>query len=372
MSNNSISITYPSIHPGTEKSDVIIHSGQPDLVKLFYENREDKQTRRFFITDSTVASLECMQEFTSRFDDGFYENDCLLIIGSGEKSKTIETVLSIVKAATDANFSRKDCFVGIVGGVICDLIAFTASIFKRGLQVQFVPTTLLAMVDSAIGGKTSCDFDEYKNIIGTFYPAAQIDLFPEFIQSLPEKQYNSGLAEAFKTGLLFDKDLYDFFKNDTDKILSRDKELILEIIKKSVQAKAKVVSKDFTEENIRICLSLGHTFGTALENLAGSGAITHGAAIAWGIGRSVELASKKDYCLESFKTEIFSILQKYGWDTSTQPQIIRGGGIAERLLTEMHKNKKNITDKVKIIIQKGITDTVIEEVEDKDILSVLK
>ena len=112
-----------------------------------------------------------MQNFIQKFDDGIYENDRLLILGSGEKYKTIESVLSIITAAVEADFTRKDIFVGIGGGVICDITAFAASIFKRGAKVEFIPTTLLAMVDASIGGKTGCDYENYKNIIGTFFPA---------------------------------------------------------------------------------------------------------------------------------------------------------------------------------------------------------
>ncbi|MCR5188709.1 MAG: 3-dehydroquinate synthase [Treponema sp.] len=372
MATDIISINYPSINLGSKQSNISFIDDEVDLVKLFLENKKNPQQKRFFITDSNVASLECLQSFTNKFDDGVYENDFLMIIGSGEKSKSVETILSIVSAAIQANFTRKDIFVGIGGGVICDLVSFAASIYKRGIEVQLVPSSLLAMVDAAIGGKTSCDFGEYKNIIGTYFPASNIYYFPAFIQTLPENQYNSGLAEAFKTGLLFDKKLYQLFKDSTDKVLSRDKDTLIEIIKRSVNAKGKVASKDFLDEGIRTHLNLGHTFGNALENIAGLGAITHGAAVAWGIGRSVELAWKKEYCLQSFRDEIFSILEKYNWDTEGQPQAARGGGVGSRMLQVMHKDKKNLSEKVRIVLLKGIEDSIVEEVEDNDILAVLK
>ena len=372
MVTDSININYPSIHVGTDKSEVSFHPGTPDLVKLFFEEKKDEKQKRFFITDANVASLPCMQGFTSMFDDGVYENNHLLILGSGEKYKTIETVLTIITAAVEADFNRKDIFVGIGGGVICDTTAFAASIFKRGAKVQLVPTTLLAMVDASVGGKTGCDYDNYKNIMGSFYPASNIYYFPEFVQYLPENQYNSGLAEAFKTALLFDEELYGTFKNDSEKILSRDKETLQMIIEKCVKAKGTIVEEDFTEQGIRAHLNLGHTFGHALETVAGLGNITHGSAVAWGIGRAVDLAYHKDYCMQGFKDEILEILAKYDWDTEAIPQIIRGGGVGERLVKAMHKDKKNLGNKVRIIVQKGIKETFIEEFDDKDILMVLK
>ena len=372
MKNDTFQISYPSIHAGTEKSEITFMPGKPDLCSVYNPGAEYSSCRRFFVTDATVASLECMKNFISCFDDGVCGKDCLLILGSGEPFKTIESVLSIITAALDAGFTRKDVFVGIGGGVICDLTAFAASIFKRGAVVELVPTTLLAMVDAAIGGKTGCDYQNYKNMIGSFFPARKLYYWPEFVQYLPENQYNSGLAEAFKTALLFDREMYDTFKNEAEKINARDPKLLEAIINKSVRAKARVVEKDFTEQGIRATLNLGHTFGHALESVAGLGKITHGAAVAWGIGRAVTLSFRKDYCREAFMNEIHDVLKLYGWETSAVPSVIFGGGSGERILKVMHKDKKNLTSKVRIIIQKGLLDTYIEEVSDEEILAVLK
>ena len=373
MSQKSFKISYPSLHAGTDKSNIKFISGTPDLATLFSEGDEAAETRRrFFVTDATVASLDCMQNFISRFDDGVCGKDNLLILGSGEPYKTIESVLTIVRAAFDANYTRKDIFIGIGGGVICDITAFAASIYKRGASVQFVPTTLLAMVDASVGGKSGCDFDNYKNIIGTFFPATKLFYFPEFVQYLPENQYNSGLAEAFKTALLFDKELYDLFKNEADKINARDSKTLETIIHKCVKAKGSIVEQDFTEQGIRAYLNLGHTFGHALETVAGLGSITHGAAVAWGIGRAVELAYKKEYCMQAFRDEVFDILKAYNWDTDPVPSFVKGGGFSERLITIMRTDKKNISEKIRLIICKAITDIQIEEVDEKLISSVLK
>ena len=373
MSQDSFTISYPALHSGTDKSQINIISGTPDLTALFFDGEEAKETRRrFFVTDATVASLECMKSFVSKFDDGVCGKDCLLILGSGEPYKNIESVLNIVRAAFDANFSRKDIFIGIGGGVICDTTAFAASIYKRGASVQFVPTTLLAMVDASIGGKSGCDFENYKNIIGTFFPATKLFYFPEFVQYLPENQYNSGLAEAFKTALLFDKELYDLFKDNADKINSRDSNTLETIIQKCVKAKGSIVEQDFTEQGIRAYLNLGHTFGHALETVAGLGAITHGSAVAWGIGRAVELAYKKEYCMQAFRDEVFEILKAYNWETEPVPSFVKGGGFSERLIAIMKTDKKNVSEKIRLILCKAVTEISIEEVDEKRIASVLK
>ena len=133
----------------------------------------------------------------------------------------MDSVLSIVKTGLDFNLTRKDNFTAIGGGVLTDITAFAASIYKRGACCEFVPTTLLAMVDAAIGGKTGCDFDDYKNVVGAFFPAKALYIYPVLIQSLPEKEFISGFAEAIKTALLFDKKCYEYMKTNKDKILKK-------------------------------------------------------------------------------------------------------------------------------------------------------
>lgn len=371
MKENTFSINYPSIFSGTEKSEITFFEGTPDLNSLFNPGAST-DCRRFFVTDATVASLDCMKSFIEKFDDDVCGQDELLILGSGEPYKTIESVLTIIKQAIDSGFTRNDLFVGIGGGVICDITAFAASLFKRGAAVQLVPTTLLAMVDASIGGKTGCDFDNYKNMIGTFFPAQKLYYFPDFVKTLPENQYRSGLAEALKTAILFNEELFEQFEKESEKIKNRDSQVLNNIIHECVKAKASVVEKDFTEKNIRATLNLGHTFAHAFESIMGLGAITHGEAVAWGIGRAIYLSFKKEYCMEATYNRIINILNLYGWDTEPIPSIIRGGGIGERFLSVMHKDKKNINDKVRLIIPRGINDIVIEEVDDKEILSVLK
>ena len=368
---NTIQITYPENHPGSEKTQINIYCDKPDL-KTLYNIGEENAIRRCFITDATVATLPVMADFVNSFEDGVCGKDILIILGSGEAYKSIESVLTIIQTAIEAGFNRNDLFVGIGGGVITDLTGFSASLFKRGVKVEFVPTTLLAMVDASIGGKTGCDFQNYKNMIGTFYPAQKIHMFPYFVNTLSEDQFRSGLAESFKTALLYDKDLYEIFKTENEKILNRDEKTVFDIIKRCAKAKAGVVERDLTEQNERAFLNLGHTFGHAFESLAGLGAVTHGEAVAWGIGRAVSLSAKKEYCRESFKDEVLTILEKYGWNTTPVPESVNGGGIGERLLSFMVKDKKNQTNKIRLILQKGLCDTFIEEIDDKDILSVLK
>lgn len=366
---NTLDILYPASYPGTAKTKVSFYAQTPDLLPIY---GKESAERRCFVTDATVATLDCMKSFINRFEDGACGKDILIILGSGEPYKTIESVLTITQTALEAGFSRNDLFVGIGGGVICDLTGFAASVYKRGIRVQFVPTTLLSMVDASIGGKTGCDFQNYKNMLGAFWPAEEIHVFPKFVQTLSKAQYRSGLAEAIKTGLIYDKELYEIFKQKSEELIDRNPDTVLEIIIKSAKAKSEIVKQDFTEQNIRAYLNFGHTFGHALETLAGLGNITHGDAVAWGIGRAICLSARKEFCSEQYKDEVLSVLQKYGWCTSAIHPLVLGGGIGERLIAVMHKDKKNKNDTIRLILQNGLAQTFIQETDDKDILAILK
>lgn len=370
MNLSNIKIDYPQAISKSTQTDIIFYNGQPDLVSTFKPG--NSEGKRLFVTDKTIAKLSFMKSFISSFNKNKCGSDSLLILGAGEAFKTIDNVLEIVKTGLDAGLNRNDTFIAIGGGVICDITGFASSIYKRGAKLEFVPTTLLAMVDASVGGKTGCDYESYKNMIGSFYPALKIHYWPYFVQSLSEEQYKSGLAEAFKTGILFDRELFNLFKNESDKILKRNPDLLDSIIYKCAKAKAEVVEKDLFEKNIRTTLNLGHTFGHAFESAAGLGTVTHGEAVAWGIGRVTCLSLIKGYCSESFKDDIFKTMALYGWDTSAVPKELKSKKAVETLLQIMHKDKKNNTDKIRLIIPKDIENIIMEETEDSDIIKCLK
>ena len=382
-------IAYPPVHPGTDRTFIRFYGGEPDLNSIFYSSEEENSPQRIFVTDTNVASLKQMQPFVNFFrgenysqpkiENGFIGTrgkDVLLILGSGEPFKTIESVLAVCKAAIDSNAKRSAVFTGIGGGVITDMTAFAASIFKRGATCELVPTTLLSMVDAAIGGKTGCDFDSYKNMIGSFFPAQKIHIIPSFIQSLPENEYRSGMAEVVKTALLYSKELFEKLASKPEILQNRKDPLVEEMIKICVNAKAAVVEQDLTEKNIRMQLNLGHTFGHALETRAGLGKVSHGDAVAWGIARAAELSKKIGLCTENYVQTVKSALSSFGWETQPMHSALNGKFASEKeaalsLFEAMKKDKKNASNKVRFVLQEGVGETVITEVDEKDVLSVL-
>ena len=382
-------IAYPPVHPGTDRTFIRFYGGEPDLNSIFYSSEEENSPQRIFVTDTNVASLKQMQPFVNFFrgenysqpkiENGFIGTrgkDVLLILGSGEPFKTIESVLAICKAAIDSNAKRSAVFTGIGGGVITDMTAFAASIFKRGATCELVPTTLLSMVDAAIGGKTGCDFDSYKNMIGSFFPAQKIHIISSFIQSLPENEYRSGMAEVVKTALLYSKELFEKLASKPEILQNRKDPLVEEMIKICVNAKAAVVEQDLTEKNIRMQLNLGHTFGHALETRAGLGKVSHGDAVAWGIARAAELSKKIGLCTENYVQTVKSALSSFGWETQPMHSSLNGKFASEKeaalsLFEAMKKDKKNASNKVRFVLQEDVGETVITEVDEKDVLSVL-
>ncbi len=391
-------IIYPPVHPGTDRTFIRFYKGEPDLNAIFFSELEDESQKndsrpqRIFVTDTNVASLEFAKPFIDLFrgenfsrleiranEKGTHGKDVLLILGSGEPYKTIESVLEIVKTALDNNGQRTTVFVGIGGGVITDMTAFAASIFKRGAHCELVPTTLLSMVDAAIGGKTGCDFESYKNMIGSFFPAQKIHIIPAFIQTLPQNEYRSGMAEVVKTALLYSPELFEKMEKSPEILAERKNPIVDEAIRICVNAKAKVVEEDLTEQNIRMQLNLGHTFGHALESMAGLGVVTHGDAVAWGIGRAAELSRNLGLASNNFAERIKKCLSGFGWETGAlHPAMkekypdVSDSEIAEILFNAMKKDKKNSSSQVRFVLQEDAGKTVITEVPKEKIIEVLK
>ena len=361
-------INYPMIHQGTEKTEVFFYQNENQL----FENIANTENKQIYVTDSNIALLSEVKKF---LDLQKSKNHPVVVLPSGEENKTLDSVLSIVKAALEADFNRNSVFVGIGGGVITDMTAFAASIFKRGAKLELIPTSLLAMVDAACGGKTGCDFENYKNMIGSFYPAGKLYICAEFVQTLPESEYFSGLAEAIKTAMLYDKEMFEDFESKSDLIKERNPEILDKIIEKCVRAKAKIVEEDLTEKGLRMQLNLGHTFAHALETVAGLGAISHGCAVAWGCGRAIDLSVKLGLASKDYKERVFAMLEKYGYSVEKVHPVLVGkiaeNQIAETLIKAMKKDKKNSSSTIKVVLQRDIKQTEIIQVADSEIAKVL-
>jgi 3-dehydroquinate synthase len=347
-----------------------------DATVLFYDAltapRAGAAGGLYVADTNTVSILERSAGFDSSLP--------LVVIPAGEEHKTLAHVELILEKALSSGLARDSLFIGFGGGVITDMTAFASSVYMRGARLELVPTTLLAMVDAAVGGKTGVDFMGSKNSVGTFYPASKIHMPIPAIQSLSEAEFRSGLAEVIKTGLLYAPKLFQIMAERKDDILSRDEGLMLEIVKRCVQAKAHVVERDLRESGERMYLNLGHTFGHALESVAGLGRVSHGDAVAWGISRALELGRRLGITDGEYADDVKPVLASYGWCVdAAHPALasligsgtIDADGIAKALLAAMKNDKKKKEGKVRFILQREINSTLATEVDDGDVLAVL-
>ncbi len=325
-------------------------------------------TGGIYVADTnTISLLEASR--------GFAAGSPTVVLPAGESSKTLSSVELILSEALKAGLARDSLFVGFGGGVITDMTAFAASLYMRGARLELVPTTLLAMADAAIGGKTGVDFGNYKNCVGTFYPASSIRVSIAALGSLPEREFRSGLAEVLKTALLYAPKLYQIMQERRDDVLRRDGELLLEMVKRCVQAKARVVERDLKESGERMYLNLGHTFAHALESVAGFGVVSHGEAVAWGIARALELGCVLGVTDREYRDDVRATLASYGWPTdAVHPALATAGSpenTARSLLGAMKTDKKKRGGAVRFVLQREINSTFVTEVPDEAVLGVL-
>ena len=205
------------------------------------------------------------------------------LLDDGESGKTLGTVEKAARSLVRAGADRHSLVIAVGGGVIGDVAGFVAASYLRGVSLVQVPTTLVAQVDSSVGGKTGVNLPEGKNLVGAFYPAKLVLVDPEALATLPDREYRGGLAEVIKYGIIADSKLFTFLEESFDALLRRDSEALLHILRRSIEIKADVVSRDERESGLREILNLGHTFGHALESVTNYKKYQHGEAVAWGM-----------------------------------------------------------------------------------------
>jgi len=280
-----------------------------------------------------------------------------IVFPAGEKSKTLETYAELVRSFAALELTRTDFVVALGGGVVGDLAGFAAATYLRGIGVVQVPTTLLAMVDSSIGGKTGVDIPEGKNLVGAFHLPAQIIRDMAFLETLPEHELKNGLAEMIKTAILFDRELFDSLKHLASLAPLEQLAPLAHLVPRCAAWKEKIVTEDFREGGQRKRLNLGHTFGHAIES-ASNFQLGHGEAVAVGlriVGKDVP--------------EIGEILDLYGY-----PQIAEIAAhplhvTEEKIRAYLTKDKKRSGDSITLVVPRAIgncefVETPVQEVMD--------
>ena len=259
------------------------------------------------VTNDTVGPLYFEKVQKSLQEQGFNVHECVL--KDGECYKTLESWWQILTTLLEQQFGRDGAIVALGGGVVGDMAGFAASVYQRGIPFVQIPTTLLAMVDSSVGGKTAINHPLGKNMIGTFYQPKAVMADLNCLKTLPQKEISAGLGEVVKTGIIYDKEFFDFLKNDIEKTFDHDLATISHIVKRSCEIKAAVVSQDEKEHGLRAILNFGHTFGHAIEAYLGFGTWLHGEAVGLGMVIAAALAKERHMISQAEFDSIVALCQ---------------------------------------------------------------
>jgi 3-dehydroquinate synthase len=315
------------------------------------------------ISNPTVFSLYGEQVSDEVRKAGF---DLLTVtIPDGEQYKNLATLKNIYDELLKFRLDRKSALIALGGGVVGDITGFVAATYMRGIAYVQIPTTLLAQVDSSVGGKTGIDHELGKNMIGAFWQPKLVWIDVETLQTLPQREFLSGLAEVIKYGVIWDDNLFDFLEENKDKILNLDRDALAYLIKRSCEIKAEVVSKDERESGLREILNYGHTIGHAIETVTKYRRFLHGEAVAIGMHIEAWLSVILDLADKDQVSRIKALIDSYGL-----PSAIPSDVNVSSLFLSMQLDKKAVAGELKFIlpekignvrIQKGVPEKSIRE-----------
>ena len=312
------------------------------------------------ITDQNVYNHQINKFIDNIKSKTIYE----YIIPPGEDSKSLEVYEEIMKYCIRINLSRKSAIIALGGGVVGDLAGFIASTYMRGIDVIQIPTSLLAQVDSSVGGKTAINLGNFKNIIGSFYQPVFTYINISSLKTLPEDEFLDGISEVIKYGIIYDYEFLDYLNKHSEKILDRDTDCLSYIVSKCVRIKAEIVEKDEKESSLRKILNFGHTFGHGVEKL---GQLSHGKAIGIGMNMAFDLALKESLVDEVYYNEFINLCKKYSielkYDDINE----------EEILQVMRSDKKNSFGNIALILPIGCGEVkVAEDINESKILETIK
>jgi 3-dehydroquinate synthase len=317
--------------------------------KKFWEYLPGGQT--IIVTDTNVNELY-----------GHFWNDFpTIIIGTGEKIKTLATVNKIYSQLMKLQADRSAFVVGIGGGIVCDIAGYVASTYLRGIRFGFVPTTLLAQVDASVGGKNGVNFKGFKNIIGTFNQPQFVICDPEVLHSLPAMELSNGFAEIVKHTLIADNAMFTYLENNYEKALNLDKEVISKLVVHSIRIKSDIVNRDEKESGERRLLNFGHTFGHAIEKIS---EISHGQAVSLGMVIAARLSQNLGYLSFEETERINNLLLRFGLP-------VEGNFDHEKLIKAILKDKKRTAERIAFILLTKIGEAKVAEIPIADLKEML-
>jgi 3-dehydroquinate synthase len=319
----------------------------------------------FVITDQNVSKHAELAE-QSLAEAGFHVAQATRPAGEAQKSLSVAAELYDGLIGIPAD--RRTLVVAVGGGVVGDLAGFVAATYARGLPLLMVPTTLLAMVDSAVGGKVAVNHPKAKNMIGVFHQPIGVWIDLGALATLPDREYRSGLAEVVKYGVILDGDLFAYLEANASAILQRDLNVVAHLVRRSCELKAGVVAKDEREETgLRAVLNYGHTFAHAFETAAGYGSWLHGEAVSAGMVCASRLAERRGLISKGFTARQVRLLEGFGLPVSPQDWD------PEALLETMRADKKAVAGRLRFILPRRLGEVALyDDVPEDDVRQVLR
>jgi 3-dehydroquinate synthase len=300
------------------------------------------------ITDTNVGKCYARTVFNSLAAAGFLPS--LIIVQAGETAKSLKTVQACYDQLAGHRLDRKSFIVALGGGVVGDLAGFVAATYLRGIAFVQVPTTLLAQVDSSVGGKVGVNLKAGKNLVGAFYQPKLVLCDLDTLKTLPDREFRAGLAEVIKYGIIYDAKLFALIERRLPNLLKREMKLLRLVIARCCEIKAEVVGRDETDEGPRAILNFGHTIGHAIENISGYGKYLHGEAISIGQVAAAKLSRAVLGLPERDVARIENIFKRTGLPV----QIVLNSSKRQMLLDAMRLDKKVSSGETKFVLAKRI------------------
>ncbi len=331
------------VNLGPRSYDIAISTGDPAGIGSFTRSALPKAQLALVVADANTARHGRAVE--SALQNAAFRTG-LATVPPGEVSKSQAELSRLYDALYELAADRTTVVVAVGGGVVGDLAGFAAATYNRGIPLLMVPTTLLAMVDSSVGGKTGINHPKGKNLIGAFHQPAGVWIDTAYLDTLPEREFRSGLAEVVKYGVILDAEFFAYLELHYPGIATRVPETLMHIISQSCRLKADVVEKDEREETgLRAVLNYGHTFAHAFETIGGYGAWLHGEAVAAGMMCAARLAEKLGLIDGELRNRQFKLLDAFGLPTAP-----KAGWETDALIAVMQRDKKASAGRMRFIL----------------------
>ena len=354
----------PVTYEGTPCYDIMIEHNFSALLPKLKELGYSKDTKVCILTDSNVEKLylKSLKQLLHT------EMECIIsyTFPAGEKYKNLDTIYAIYQKLIEASFDRQDLLLALGGGVTGDMCGFVAATYLRGIDFIQIPTTLLAQVDSSIGGKTGVDFGQYKNMVGAFYQPKLVYMNLTTLRDLPAEHFRAGMGEILKHGLIKDAAYFSWLIQRKKEIAEMQPEILEEMIGKSCEIKREVVERDPREKGERALLNFGHTIGHAIEKLS-KFQLIHGYCVAIGIAAACDLSVKKGTLSKEESAYIRNVLVSFGLPVTTNLPMD-----AKDVLEASKHDKKMAAGQIKFILLNHPGEACIDQtVTDEEMISAI-